>query len=55
MLKDAAGLGAFNVWLDGMYKWDEADEEVLGVDIPYDGVLSVVAVLTGADRREHDL
>jgi hypothetical protein len=48
VLKDAAGLGAFNVYFDGMYKWDAADEEPLGVDIPYDGVLSVVSVLTAA-------
>ena len=50
VLKDAAGLGAFNIWLDGMYKWDADDEEALGVDIPYDGVLSVAAVLTAQDQ-----
>jgi len=37
---------AFDFYVDGMYKWDEADEAELNVDIPYDGVLSVVAVLT---------
>jgi hypothetical protein len=48
VLKDAAGLGAFNVWLDGMYKWDAADEANFAVDVPYDGVLTIVAMVTAA-------
>jgi len=33
--------GAFNVYFDFIVKWDVAEEESLGVDIPYDGVLSL--------------
>lgn len=44
----ATGLGAFNVYLDGMYKWDASDEEALGDSIITDGVLSVVAIATAA-------
>lgn len=38
----ATGLGAFNVYLDAMYKWDATDEDTLGDTIPYDGVLAVL-------------
>lgn len=38
----ATALGAFNVYLDAMYKWDATDEEQLGDSIPYDGVLSIL-------------
>lgn len=46
VLKDAAGLGAFNVYLDAMYKWDADDEEALGVALVQDGVLSVMSIVT---------
>lgn len=42
----AAGLGAFNFWIDDMFKWDGAEEESLGYDIPMDGVLSVFGTAT---------
>ena len=38
----ATNHGAFNIYLDAMYKWDADDEEALGVDIVSDGVLSVL-------------
>jgi len=41
-------LGAFNLYLDDMYKWDAADEITLGTAIIQDGVLSVLGVLTAA-------
>lgn len=47
VLKDAAGLGAFNVYIDGMWKWDADDEEALGTAILTDGVYSVMAIPTG--------
>lgn len=43
----ASGLGDFNCWVDGMWKWDADDEESLGADIVQDGVLSVMTVLDG--------
>jgi len=39
-----AALGAFNVYMDFIVKWDGAEEETLGVEIPYDGVLSLLVV-----------
>ena len=42
----ATNLGAFSMWLDGMYKWDADDEEALGVDIAEDGVKTVFTLLT---------
>jgi len=33
-----AALGAFDLYIDGMYKWAVADEETLGANICYDGV-----------------
>lgn len=41
-----AALGAVDIYLDGMYKWDAADEEALGVAIAEGGVLSVLGVTT---------
>lgn len=45
-----AGVAAWNCYFDFMVKWDVAEEESLGVDIPYDGVLSVIVndVTSGA-------
>lgn len=39
---------AFNVYLDGMFKWDSTDEETLGVALVQDGVLGILAVATAA-------
>jgi len=52
VLKNASGLGAFNIWVDAMYKWDADAEEVFGDNIPYDGVLSVLS-LTTANTGTH--
>ncbi len=46
----ANALGAANVYLDCMYKWDATDEEALGQDILQDGVLGIMSVLTGQDQ-----
>ncbi|MDD5539214.1 MAG: hypothetical protein PHG61_00795 [Candidatus Marinimicrobia bacterium] len=43
-------LGAFNVYFDLMYKWDEDNEEALGVDLVSDGIISVVSIATGQDQ-----
>ncbi len=42
-LSESLNLGAHNVWLDAMYKWDSADEEALGQAIVQDGVLFILA------------
>lgn len=42
-LSESLNLGAHNVWLDAMYKWDSTDEEALGQAILQDGVLFVLA------------
>lgn len=47
VLKDAAGLGAFNIYIDGMWKWDADDEEALSTAIITDGVYSVMSIATG--------
>jgi len=39
-----AAAGAFDVYFDFIVKWDVAEEEALGVQIPYDGVLSLLVV-----------
>lgn len=39
-----AALGAFDVYFDFFVKWDVAEEETLGVAIPYDGVLSLTVI-----------
>jgi len=39
----AAG-GAFDVYFDFIVKWDVGEEETLGVEIPYDGVLSLTVI-----------
>lgn len=44
----AGALGAFNLYMDGAYKWDATDEEALGAAIQQNGVLSVLAVATAA-------
>lgn len=44
----ATALGAFTVYVDGVWKWDATDEEALGAAIQQDGVLSVAAVATAA-------
>jgi hypothetical protein len=41
-------LGAFTLYLDGMYKWDTDDEEALGAAIQQDGVLSIMSIATAA-------
>lgn len=41
----ATNLGAFSLWLDGMMKWDAADEVALGADIVDGGVKSVLTEL----------
>ena len=49
-----AGLGAFNCYVDGMWKWDAADEEALGQSIKDYGVLGVITVTdaaAGANRQ----
>jgi len=38
----AAALAAFDLYVDGMYRWATADEESLGQNIAMDGVLSVL-------------
>ena len=48
----ATNLGAFSVWLDGMMKWDAADEEALGADIAEGGVKAVLT-LTTANTGDH--
>jgi len=42
----ALAQGAFNVWIDTMYKWDASDEEALGDSIIQDGILSVLSLDT---------
>lgn len=44
----ASNHGAFNVWLDGMYTWDAAVEEALGVNLVPDGLKSVMVLATAA-------
>jgi hypothetical protein len=44
----ATNLGAVNIYIDVMYKWDAADEEGLGHNLVTDGVLSVLTVATAA-------
>jgi cytoskeletal protein CcmA (bactofilin family) len=46
----ASNLGEFNLYLDGMYKWDSDDEEALGQAIQTDGVLAVMAVVDAQDQ-----
>jgi hypothetical protein len=48
----ATNLGAVNVYIDAMYKWDSADEETVGHDLVQDGVLSVLTVVD-ADGNAH--
>lgn len=46
----AARLGAFNTWVDGMYKWDAADELALGVDlIDQPGAVRSLLLIVKAD------
>jgi len=42
----AANLGAVDIYLDSMWKWDAADEETLGKNIISDGVLKVLSITT---------
>lgn len=44
----ATNLAAFNLYMDGAWKWDAADEEALGVAILPGGVRNVLAVATAA-------
>lgn len=44
----ATALGAFSVYVDGVWKWDADDEEALGLNIVQDGVLSVINIATAA-------
>lgn len=46
----ATAFGAFDVYLDGMYKWDADDEEALSTAILQDGVLSVMGLATAQDQ-----
>jgi len=39
-----AGVGAWNVYFDFVVIWDVAEEETVGADIPYDGVLSLSVI-----------
>jgi len=48
----ATALGAFNMFLDIMYVWDDADEEALGVAIQQDGILGVVDPADGTNLVE---
>ena len=54
----AAAHGAFNTYIDGVYKWDSADELALGVDV-LDQPGSVLSVLTqvkaDAGTQAHDM
>lgn len=51
----ATGLGAFNFWIDGMFKWDAADEETVGQNLVQDGVLSVLTnVNADAGTQSHE-
>ena len=43
-------LGAFDLYLDAMYKWDASDEIALGTAIIQDGVLSALGVKTAQDQ-----
>jgi len=44
----AAALGAFNLYMDGVFKWDSADEEAIDSAILQDGVVSALAIPTAA-------
>jgi hypothetical protein len=55
ILQDAAGYAAFDVYLDGAWKWDSADEEALGLSIAENGVLGVVSVVTNAGQPNTQL
>jgi hypothetical protein len=48
----ASAHGAFDFYVDAMYKWDSADEEALGKNLVQDGVLSVLALVT-ANTGDH--
>ena len=48
-------LTAANIYIDGMYKWDSADEEALGQAIVQDGVLAVLGVVTAAGEANTQL
>ena len=45
-------LGAFQMYIDIAYVWDDADEEALGVAIQQDGILGVINTVTGAPLVE---
>jgi hypothetical protein len=51
-----AAKGAFNLWIDGAYKWDATEELTLGVDL-IDGPGTVRSVLgiTKANTGTHDM
>ena len=49
LLKNAAGLAAFNLWIDMMYKYDATDDFDLGMSILEDGVRGVANVTAGAN------
>jgi len=52
----ATGLGAFNIYLDGMWKWDAADELALGQNLITGGVLRVLTwVKADAGTQAHDM
>lgn len=52
----AAGLGAFNIYLDGMWKWDASDELALGQNLIADGVLKVLTwVKADGGTQAHDM
>lgn len=44
----ATNLAAFNLYMDGAWKWDASDEEALGANILADGVLAVMTTATAA-------
>jgi len=46
----ATNLGAFVIYVDGVWKWDADDEEDLGNAILQDGVLSVLSITTAQDQ-----
>ena len=47
-----AALGAFTIYLDIAYTWDDVDEEALGTAILQDGVLSVIDSAAGTSLAE---
>jgi len=44
----AASLGAFDLYVDLMYKWDQDNDENLGVNLVTDGVLGLMTIATAS-------